>query len=104
MSLKETQEALDGAFDLTNILLKHFVDGVQLGKDVAGIVSDLLLEENKALLTKAVEGIKLVPQELKDASMADYVGLIAATIPHISKTLDVIKASKAAAAVEGTPV
>ena len=75
VGIKETKEALDGLNEVAVEIVKVAKDGIQV-KDAATIVEDLITKpEFKAKLVAAVEGINLVPAEIKDLDLAEGVEL-----------------------------
>lgn len=74
--IKETKEVVDAAVAIALVVIKHAKDGFQVGKDSAAIVGELLSNDDvKAVIAKAVDGIKEVPAEIKDISGEEGVEL-----------------------------
>ena len=90
MEAKETKEALKGLIKLAALLAVEFKDGVQAA-DVAPILAKMQDPAIQEALKAAYNDIDKVPSELKEASVAEYLDLVASIIPEV---VDLIKAIK----------
>lgn len=92
LGIKELKEALVGAQDLAVLIIKNLKDGLQLGKDVAAVVAELLSnEELKASLAAAAEGISKVPAEVKDLEVSEVLDLVGSEVEQVKKILEALK-------------
>lgn len=90
--IKETKESLVGMLALTQVLAKHFKDGVQT-KDFLAIYSDIINDEElKQKLQDAFEGYKLIDDELKSITLSEGVELLVAVVPEIEKLIEELRA------------
>lgn len=91
VGIKETKEALDGLNEVAVEIVKVAKDGIQV-KDAATIVEDLITKpEFKAKLVAAVEGINLVPAEIKDLDLAEGVELAKFEYDGVKKIIEELK-------------
>ena len=90
--IKETKEAVAGAFLLGVFLYKKFADGVQ-ASDAFDIFSKFQgdTEFNK-MITAAYNGAELVPAELADLSFAEGIELGTFALNEVSKAVVALKA------------
>lgn len=89
--IKETKEALKGINELSLCLIKSFKDGVQTSDFMELFVKLQTDEDFKKALTDAADGIKEVPAEISDISMAEGVELAMVQIQYLPKLIEAFK-------------
>lgn len=90
--MKETKELAVGLVALSAVLVKHFKDGVQLGKDLPAIWVDIQSNEDlKVKLEAAVKDATLIKDEVKTVTVASGFELVAAIGPEIIKLVEEIQ-------------
>jgi hypothetical protein len=92
VGIKEFKEALIGAQELSILIIKNLKDGLQIGQDVAAVVTALLSDEAlKAALSSAADGISKVPSELKDIDLAEVIELVSLEVAYVPKIIEALK-------------
>lgn len=88
--MKETKEAVIGFLALAKELAVVFKDGVQVA-DAAVIFAKLQDEAFMAKLKAAYEGVEKVQTEVKEASAAEVIEILAAALPEIKALIEAVK-------------
>lgn len=91
VGIKETKEALIGVNTLSLFLVERLKDGVQLDDAVAVFGKLTADEEFKKIMGDAVEGIKAVPEEVKDLDVTEAVELITLQASFVPKFVEALK-------------
>ena len=102
MYIKETKEAFIGVNELSLFLIERLKDGVGIDDAIALFQALTTDEEFKAKLGAAVEGISLVPGELKDLDVSEGMELAVIAISYVPKYVEAFKTEVAEA--EEAPV
>lgn len=94
--IKETKELLIGVNELSLLLVKNLKDGLQVGKDVAAIFTELLSNDDlKAKLEAAYQGVDKVKGEVKDLTLTEGLELVQEQFKYIDDFISVIDAPQA---------
>jgi len=88
--VKETKEALSGAFKLAAFLVVRLRDGIDL-QDAAAVASLIQDEAFMSTMKEAVEGAKLIPDEAKELDAQDVLELASHLIEEVPLLLAAIK-------------
>jgi len=78
MDMKETKELVAAIIDLIKLLKSHIEDGITIAD--AAIIYELI---NDPIYRKAVLGLKLIPEELKDMTADEALDLVQFAIEEI---------------------
>lgn len=85
--MKETKEAVVGLLVLAKLISEVLKDGPQI-TDAIVLFEKLQAPEIKEKMDAALSNINLVESEVKAASLADYIELVAGILPELT---DLIK-------------
>jgi len=95
-NIKETKELLVGINELSLLLTKHLKDGLQVGKDVTAVFTELLSNEDlKAKLESAYKGVDLVQGEMGDLSLSEGLELVTVQFGYIDSFVSMFNETKA---------
>jgi len=91
VGIKETKELLDGLNELSLEIISVAKDGLQV-KDAAQIVMDIMMKpEFKDKLAKAIDGVGIIPQEIKDIDLEEGVELVKFEYDGVKKIMEALK-------------
>jgi len=88
--MKETKEVVVGFLALAAELAVVFKDGVQIA-DAAVIFAKLQDEAFMSKLKAAYEDVEKIQIEVKEASAAEVIEVIAIALPEIKKLIEAVK-------------
>lgn len=91
VGIKESKEALIGINELAIFIAKRLKDGV--GMDDIGAIIDLLKNDGefKIKVAAAFDGIKAVPEEMKDIDINEGVELAMVQVMYMPKIIEAFK-------------
>lgn len=79
---KETVELIKALLQIAAVMAENFKDGVQ-ATDLMPIIAKLSQDPIKQMLVDAYNGIDKIPSEMKEASLADDIKMIADLWPEL---------------------
>ena len=104
LGIKETKEVVVAVNELAIILLILILDGLQFFKDIRDLINHIKDNEDfRNKIQDAVDGIKMVPAEVKDIDSTERVELVGVQIPYLPKILAAIKTGREKAAAAEVP-
>lgn len=88
--MKETKEVVIGFLALAKELAVVFKDGAQVA-DAGAILAKLQDEVFMAKLKLAYEDVEKVEAEIKEATVAEVLEIVAAALPEIKALIEAVK-------------
>jgi hypothetical protein len=89
--IKETTEALEALNEILLFFVDKFKDGVQI-EDFIDFYSDVICDpKTRAVMMKAYEGYKKIPDEIKDIDVLEACALISTQINVVPKILEALR-------------
>lgn len=89
--IKETKEAIIGLSDVSQLIISKAKDGLQMS-DAMEVVQKLLFDaEFKKVLEDAVNGIAVVPAEIKDLDVQEGIELAMLAIEEGKQVIEALK-------------
>jgi hypothetical protein len=87
--IKETKEAGVALIKIAGLIVPHLKDGFQAGKDLPAIFGEWMSDaEFQAELKAGVDGIHLVPEEIKGITVAEGLALAGALYPEVIELIE----------------
>lgn len=92
LGIEELKDVINGAVDISALLVKHLKDGLQLSKDVPALIEEVLGSEAlKSAIGKLISGISKVPSEVKDLDLSESGELVGLLVQKVQIILDALK-------------
>ena len=94
--IKETKEVLTAVLLLTKVIAKELKDGFEV-KDLLNAFAAIQTDDlKKAQVEAALKGIVAVPDEVKDATLSEYIELAVLLLAELPALMDSFKKEVAA--------
>lgn len=88
--VKEMSEALQGVMEIGLAFVELAKDGLDFS-DLPALYAKIQSEPLKSTVAKAADGIKSVPDEIKDIDMAEVMQLAMLIMPYIPRYIEAVK-------------